>query len=130
LAATHYESARPVVATLLAGWSSGFDAVVIDCGTRPLGVARTFLAVADESVLVMRSCFLALRHAATDGVRPTSVVHVVEPHRALTTRDVANVLGRPVGIEIPLDPAVSRAVDAGLLTARLPRSLDPIGRLV
>jgi hypothetical protein len=33
-------------------------------------------------------------------------------------KDVGNVLGVPVAAEIPYEAAISRAVDAGLLTAR------------
>jgi hypothetical protein len=32
-------------------------------------------------------------------------------------------LGAPVVAEVPVDPAVSRAVDAGLLACRIPASL-------
>ena len=55
-------------------------------------------------------------------VRPTGVVLIDEPGRALTSRDVEHALGVPVVAEARLDPAVARAVDAGL--ARSPGFLD------
>ncbi len=95
--------------------------VVIDAGTgcppRPLHDA------AEHSLLVTRPCFIALRRAQQLDVRPTGIVLVDEPGRALTSTDVENALGVPVVAEVRLDPAVARAVDAGLLATRLPRSL-------
>ena len=56
------------------------------------------------------------------------MVLIDEPGRALRARDVEHALGAPVIAEIGYDPAVARAVDAGLLVARLPRSLvQPLG---
>jgi hypothetical protein len=57
-------------------------------------------------------------------IRPTGIVLVDEPGRALTSTDVERALGVGVVAEVRLDPAVARAVDAGLLIARLPRSLS------
>ena len=47
---------------------------------------------------------------------------VVEPGRQLRKRDVEHACGAPVVASVSLDPAISRIVDAGLLTARLPRT--------
>ena len=46
-----------------------------------------------------------------------------EPGRSLTRHDVAAALGAPVVAVVEIDPAVARAVDAGLLASRLPRGL-------
>jgi hypothetical protein len=95
--------------------------VVIDAGTGcPPGPLHD---AADQSLLVTRPCFIALRRAQQLDVRPTGIVLVDEPGRALTASDVELALGTPVVAEVRLDPAVARAVDAGLLVARLPRSL-------
>jgi len=51
------------------------------------------------------------------------VVLVREPGRALGRHDVEDALQVPVRAEIDVEPAVARAVDAGLLATRLPRSL-------
>jgi hypothetical protein len=56
-------------------------------------------------------------------LRPSGVVVVNEPGRALTTDDIRQVIPAPVLAEVALDPAVARAVDAGMLAGRLPRSL-------
>jgi MinD-like ATPase involved in chromosome partitioning or flagellar assembly len=97
--------------------------VVVDCGAGPDGVAAHVAAAADRSVLVTRPCFLALRKALAAPLRPTEVVLLEEPGRALRAADVEDVLGVPVVAEVAVDPAVARAVDAGLLAARLPRGL-------
>ena len=56
-------------------------------------------------------------------LRPTGVVLVDEPSRSLTRADVEAALGVPVVAVVQVDPAVARAVDAGLLASRLPRTL-------
>jgi hypothetical protein len=101
-------------------WSSqwGCD-VTIDVGTRPPPDPLT--ARAQRSLLVTRPCYLSLRRAVRSPVRPTGVVLVDEPGHGLGPRDVEHALGVPVDALVDFDPAVSRAVDAGLLAARLPR---------
>ena len=54
-------------------------------------------------------------------MRPTGVILVDEPGHGLRQRDIEHVLGVPIEAVVSLDPSVSRAVDAGLLTSRLPR---------
>ncbi len=81
------------------------------------------LEASDRSVLVTRACYLALRHAMMLTVRPSAVVLVAEPGRALRASDVGRAIGASVIAEVPTDPAVARAVDAGLAAARLPRLL-------
>jgi MinD-like ATPase involved in chromosome partitioning or flagellar assembly len=98
--------------------------VVVDCGTAPEGLAAAVAAGATASLLVTRPCFLALRRAVAAPLRPSGVVLVREDGRALGRRDVEEVLGAPVRAELHVDPAVARAVDAGLLSARLPRLLE------
>ena len=99
----------------------GSPTVIIDAGT---GCPPQALHdAAEQSLLVTRPCYIALRRAQQLDIRPTGVVLVDEPGRALTSSDVEHALGVPVVAEVRLDPAVARAVDAGLLVARLPRSL-------
>lgn len=97
------------------------DAGRIDGSTCP-GI-RMVAASAEVSLLVVRPCYLALRRAVESGVRPTAVVVVSEPWRALTGADVADVVGAPVVAEVAVDGSVARTVDAGLLATRLPRPL-------
>jgi hypothetical protein len=95
--------------------------VVVDAGIgEPPAPLR---AAAVQSLLVIRPCYLALRRAVADGAQPTGIVLVQEPGRSLTAGDVERAIGAPVVAEVPFDPAVARAVDAGLLAARLPRTL-------
>jgi hypothetical protein len=51
-------------------------------------------------------------------------VLLAEPGRALDATDVESVIGAPVVAQVSVDPAVARAVDAGLLASRLPRGLE------
>ncbi len=98
--------------------------VVVDAGIAAGGLVAELIEQADTSLLVLRACYLALRRASTSGLRPTGLVVVREQGRALGSQDVEAVLGVPVIAEVDVDPAVARAVDAGLLASRLPRPLE------
>jgi hypothetical protein len=102
----------------------GSRPVIVDAGLGADEVGGALATVAAVSLLVLRPCYLALRRAVAAPFRPSGVVLVREPGRALTRRDVEAVLGVPVRAEVDVDPAIARAVDAGLLTARLPRGLE------
>ena len=94
---------------------------IVDAGTGP--VPAGLHAAAQERLLIIRPCYLALRRAAAGSLEPTGVIVLHEPGRALRAQDVAYAVHAPVVAEISLDPAIARAVDAGLLAARLPRTL-------
>lgn len=106
----------------LADALAGLDTeTVIDCGSgHP---PPELVDAATHRLLVIRPCYLALRRAIDGGVHPTGIVVVTEPGRALGTSDIEHALGATVVAEIAYDPAIARAVDAGLLASRLPRSL-------
>lgn len=105
--------------------------VVVDCGVLdPEAAGARVAAEATHSLLVTRACYLSLRRAMAAPVRPSGIVLVSEPGRAMGRSDVESVLGAPVRAEIPVDPAIARAVDAGALAARMPRSLDRALRAV
>lgn len=71
--------------------------------------------------LVVRGpCYLSLR-AAVEHHWADGVILLVEPGRSLSAADVADVLGVPVVAQIPVEPAVARVIDAGLLLGRLRR---------
>ncbi len=106
------------LATALAAVSSP---VVIDAGTAPPHPAVA--AASTESLLVLRPCFLGLRRASLCTSAPTGVVLVAEPGRSLGRADVERVTSVRVLGEVPLDPAIARAVDCGILSARVPGSL-------
>ena len=94
---------------------------IVDAGSGPPPPALA--AAAQHRLLVIRPCYLALRRAAASTLSPTGVIVVHEPGRALRAQDVAYAVQAPVVAEVSTDPAVARAVDAGLLAARLPRTL-------
>jgi hypothetical protein len=95
--------------------------VVVDSAT---GDPPNPLGDIGRGLLVTRACYLALRRAVAMPWRPDGVVLVAEPGRALHVPDVERAIGVPVVATISHDPAVARAVDAGLLAARLPRLLQ------
>jgi hypothetical protein len=106
--------------------------VVADCGRLALGshddpappdAAHHVVEAADRSLLVIRPCFLAVQRATRARLRPTALVLVAEPGRALTRTDVEAALGVPVVACVRVTDGVARSVDAGLLATALPRSL-------
>ena len=111
-------------AALLEALSADPRPVVADCGAATGGAGLALAAGAEVSLLVLRPCYLALRRALAAPVRPSGVVLVTETGRALGRRDVEEVLGVPVRAEVAIEEAVARAVDAGLLARRIPRSLE------
>ena len=125
LCAGHGGDAAPGRAEVLAAML-GADPrpVVVDCGSGLHGPGLTLAASASTSLLVVRPCYLALRHAVRAPVRPSGVILVREPGRALRRSDVEQVLGAPVRAELDVDPVIARAVDAGLWPQRLPRSVQ------
>lgn len=101
---------------------AGTRTVVVDAGA-PSPLANELAAGATVSLLVLRPCYLALRRALAAPIRPSGVILVEEPKRALDVGDVEEVLGVPVQAVVPWDPAIARCVDAGLLASRIPGSL-------
>ena len=85
--------------------------VVIDGGIDD--VPAGFLP--DEDYLVTRPCYLALRRAVASPYRPRGIVLVVEPERALSQRDVEEVIGRRVVATMRIEATTARAIDAGLV---------------
>jgi hypothetical protein len=110
--------------TLLDALAADPRAVVADCGPASGGPGLVLAAGAQESLLVLRPCYLALRRALAAPVRPSGVVLVTEAGRSLGRRDVEEVLGVPVLAEVAVEEPVARAVDAGLLARRVPRPLE------
>ncbi|MGI8663062.1 MAG: hypothetical protein ACR2LQ_07600 [Acidimicrobiales bacterium] len=107
--------------------------IVVDAGVLALAgrapglggeVAITLAGAASRSLLVVRPCFLAVRRALRAPVRASGIVVVVEEGRALAAVDVEETLGIPVLAQVKVTPQVARAVDAGILATRLPRSLE------
>ena len=101
---------------------------VVDVGTLHRDQAESFtdslhhkiIAESDQSILVTRACYLALRRTVSSPVRPTGVVLVAEAGRALTRSDCERAIGTPVVATVAIDPDTARAVDAGMLRTRVP----------
>ena len=106
----------------LLAWLRGRPNAIIDAGTGP--PPDELVGDGVRSLLVTRGCFLALRRAVAAPRRPDGVVLVAEPGRSLRAAEVTRAVGAPVVATVSVDPAVARAVDAGLLVARLPRVLQ------
>ncbi len=87
---------------------------------------------AGTDLLVIRPCYLALRQALTIGLCGTAsaAVLVTEPGRSLNSEDVAAIIGLPVIATIPQTADIARAVDAGVLTHRLPQPLAATARQI
>ncbi len=111
---------------LLAALAGDPRPVVIDAGLMTgdsNAVALRLAAGSDQSLLVVRPCYLALRRALTAPLRATGVVVVSEEGRALGPADVEACLALPIRAEVRVAPEIARAVDSGLLSRRLPRGL-------
>lgn len=115
---------------LLVAWlARAGGSAVLDCGTLADPVSESAARATPGSLAVMRPCYLAVRRALGAPLRPDGAVLVADEGRSLGQGDISDVLGVPVLAQVATDPAVSRAVDAGLLARRLPRSLArPLGR--
>lgn len=113
-----------VLGTLL---DRSYRQIVADCGNlanaQACPAAREVARSATHSLLIIRPSYLALRRAAESPVRPSGVVVLPGRGGLLSRNDVERAAGAPVVGQIPDDPAVARAVDAGLLTGNLPRAL-------
>lgn len=103
---------------------------VIDSGIEPTDTRQP--AVGTE-ILVIRACYVALSRASRLYENLTErfdgVILLVEDGRALNANDVRGILGLPVVAELPVDPAIARAVDAGLLLRRPPVSAASLERV-
>ncbi len=107
---------------LVAVLAGGTRPVVVDAGVRDRDEAWWQSGV---SVCVTRTCYLSVRRLGR--LDPgTRLVVISEPGRSLRPTDVAAAAGVPVWCHLITDPAVARAVDAGLLITRLPRSLRSV----
>lgn len=112
-------------AALAVALRDGPVATIVDCGRASDPATRALVEVADVSVVVVRGCYLALRRAlrAPALACSTGVVLVEEKERSLSEREVSDVLDIPVLARVPVKTAIFRAVDAGVLAARVPEAI-------
>ncbi len=99
---------------------------VVDAGLGPPPAALH--DVAEQSLLVVRPCFLSIRQAARCPVQPSGIVVVGVPGRALAAGDIERAVGVPVIATVGWDPAIARAVDAGTFAAAAWRGVDRVLR--
>jgi hypothetical protein len=113
----------------LAGALAGRGTVVADCGVvTPGSPSWTVAAEGEQSLLVMRTCYIALRRAMALPLRPSAVVLVEEVGRMVDRAAVEEALGVPVLARVDWDDSIGRAVDAGLLSCRFPAKLRRVAR--
>lgn len=76
-------------------------------------------------LVVTRCCYLAahLESMGPSEEPATGLIVIVEPGRALSAEDMARFTGIPLAAAIPWDPAIARAIDAGLMCSKMPNSL-------
>jgi hypothetical protein len=112
-------------AALAAALQSSADTTLCDAGRLDSDVLCALAQVADANIVVVRGCYLALRRAVYHPMleHASGAVLVDEHGRSLGARDVADVLGVPVLATIEARVPVARAIDAGVLTTRMPDSL-------
>jgi hypothetical protein len=104
---------------------------IADAGLARTVALQAVVEVSDVSVLVLRDCYLAVRRAVAHPLTVhASGVVVVTEGRALEARHIVDVLRLPLLGEVPLRSEVARAVDAGVLPARLPKGLERPARRV
>lgn len=110
---------------LVQGLQGGHRRVIADVGVlSDASDPRSIACVAgDRTTCVIRGCYLALTRFGDLPVIVDDVVEIEEPGRTLRTIDIEAVVAMPVSARIPYDPAIARAVDAGLLQRRMPRAL-------
>ncbi len=65
--------------------------------------------------MVPGPCYLSLRAAVEHRWQPDGVILLAKPDRALSSSDVADVLGAPVVAQVSVEPVAARVIDAGLL---------------
>lgn len=94
--------------------------VIVDAGTGEPPPA--LVGVADAALLVTRACYLSLTWASRQAARPSGVILIAEPGRAMGRNDVERSVGAPVVATVLLDPKIARAVDSGLAVSRLPKA--------
>jgi hypothetical protein len=112
-------------AALAVALQLGDVTTVCDAGRLDNEVLGALAEIADANVVVVRGCYLALRRAVHHPMLEGAIgaVLVDEHGRSLGARDVEDVLGIPVLATIEARGAVARAVDAGVLGARMPDAL-------
>lgn len=115
-------SAAAALLTALEGCSMP---CVADVGSSDDALATAVREGASRSVLVVRTCYTALRRSVNHGAASDidALVVVEDPGRALRAADLEAVLSAPVTATVPVRPSIAQVVDAGVLAVRPPAAL-------
>jgi hypothetical protein len=109
----------------------GYTQWVIDWGTRrPALHEKQHLTEIGKRFFVTKACYLSLRRYIKQAYEADALVLITEENRALRAPDVEAAAARKVEVNLPYDPQIARTVDAGLMAARLPRSLRTLEALL
>ena len=95
-----------------------WDVVIIDAGTTGQhNYTLNNQIVVPERVLCVTNEYMCLSNVI-NSVRPNKIICFFDENRSLTFGDIQSVLFCPDLVKMPLDYALSRAIDAGLATNR------------
>jgi len=96
-----------------------------DVGRAEAPALRALVEVADASIVVVRECYLTLRHCvrSPEIVTASGAVAMDEVDRGLTVRDIADIIPVPIMATAPFDASIGRRIDAGVFPTRLPSGL-------
>lgn len=77
----------------------------------------------DKRILVIHPCYLALRRAMRNDLSVyDGVITFTQEGRALTSRDLRDILDKPIIANIPWIPEIARSIDAGVFARRIAKS--------
>jgi len=112
-------------AALAVALQSDARPAICDAGRLEHPALHALAEVSDVALVVVRGCYLALRRAVHhDALELAAGAILIDEHgRSLGARDVEDVLGLPVVATIEARTSTARAVDAGVLAARMPDAL-------
>jgi hypothetical protein len=103
-----------------------------DVGRAEAPALRALVEVADASIVVVRECYLALRHCvrSPEIVTASGAIAMDEADRGLTVRDIADIIPVPVVATAPFDVSIGRRIDAGVYATRLPSGVTRAATLL
>lgn len=95
---------------------SQYEFVVIDAGKSE--VDKSYFGLTPFRVAVVRNSYLSLRAESITRASKDAVISIHDDKNVLTVGDTETVLRGTAVTVLPLDEAISRAIDAGLFSSR------------